>query len=373
MRILDRSIILRFLWNFAILFTLLYLFATAVDTILNVDDFLSAAGKAVEAQRFPNRFVAVLALVTQFHAPRALQFFQFMMGLVCIGAMGFTFVQMHRARELVAIMAAGVPLRRCVWAVMAAALALNVLQVLNQEYLLPHVAERLIQGHSEIGRDDGGAFAVPLTRDSAGNLLYATLLDPEHGRIQGFLALERNKNGELMRRTTAVSAAWDAQQGGWVLQGGQTLERDPAKREASSVQTQAAPATLYKTDLSPRTLTARHSRLYLQLLSSRDLREVAAAGALDQSVADRMQVGRMGSVLVNLLVLAIAVPFFLQRGPVGMMRQTMLCAGLCVPAIIVSAVLMATPIGGLPPMVSAILPIALLLPAAVARISWMPS
>jgi len=40
---------------------------------------------------------------------------------------------MHRTRELVAIMAAGVPLRRCVWAVVGAALALNLLAVVNQE------------------------------------------------------------------------------------------------------------------------------------------------------------------------------------------------------------------------------------------------
>jgi hypothetical protein len=44
-----------------------------------------------------------------------------------------------------------------------------------------------------------------------------------------------------------------------------------------------------------------------------------------------------------------------------------------VPAIIVSAIVMAAPIGGLPPAVAVAIPIALLTPVAVARISWLPS
>jgi hypothetical protein len=78
-------------------------------------------------------------------------------------------------------------------------------------------------------------------------------------------------------------------------------------------------------------------------------------------------------VLVNLLVLAIAVPFFLQRGPVNMLQMSVLCAAASVPAIIVSAIVMAAPIGGLPPAVAVAIPIALLTPVAVARISWLPS
>jgi hypothetical protein len=44
-----------------------------------------------------------------------------------------------------------------------------------------------------------------------------------------------------------------------------------------------------------------------------------------------------------------------------MLQMSVLCAATCVPAIIVSAVVMAAPISGLPASV------------AVARISWLPS
>ena len=68
-----------------------------------------------------------------------------------------------------------------------------------------------------------------------------------------------------------------------------------------------------------------------------------------------------------------SIPFFLRRGPANMLQMSVMCAAVCVPAIIVSAVVMAAPLSGLPAAVSVALPIALLIPAAAARISWLPS
>lgn len=373
MRILDRAIVLRFLFNFAVLFSLLYILAASIDVILQMREFVAASTASVSAGTHGNVVTAFVSHVVGFHGPRLFQFFQFMVGLVSIGAMGFTFSQMHRARELTAIMAAGVPLRRCVWAVLVGALALNLFEVANQEVILPRLAERLMLDHGDLGKPGGASFTVPLTCDSSGNLLYATNLDPETGRITGFLGLERDSQGSLVRRVTASGASWDAARSAWVLESGTALKRDPAVREGSTVQEPPAPAEAWPTDLSPRALTARNYRLFAHVLSSPELGRLAEAGALDRSQAERMQLGRVGGVIVNLLVLVAAVPFFLQRGPANMMRETVLCAGTCVPAIILSAVLMAAPIPGLPPAVSVALPIAVLVPVAVARLSWLRS
>jgi hypothetical protein len=195
MRILDRTIVARFLWNFTVLFVLLFVFAASIDVILQLEKYLRVAAANVELGRYPNKAVAFAGMIVEFHGPRVFQFFQFMVGLLAVGAMGFTFSQMHRTRELVAIMAAGVPLRRCTWAVLAAALALNVVAVLNQELLLPRFADRLMLDHLDLGRADRGSFPVTLTRDGSGNLLYASKFDPESGRITGFLGLERDEGG----------------------------------------------------------------------------------------------------------------------------------------------------------------------------------
>lgn len=373
MRILDRTIVARFLWNFTVLFVLLFVFAASIDVILQLEKYLRVAGANVELGRYPNKAVAFVGMVVEFHGPRVFQFFQFMVGLLAVGAMGFTFAQMHRTRELVAIMAAGVPLRRCTWAVLAAALALNAVAVLNQELLLPRFADRLMLDHLDLGRADRASFPVTLTRDGSGNLVYASKFDPETGRISGFLGLERDERGSLVRRVTAPSAAWDEERGVWVLEKGSAVVRDPAVRDGSAPSPPPQPVAEWRTDLSPKAIAARHYRLFSQMLSSADLGKIAAAGALDRGQALRMQLGRGGAVAVNLLVLAIAVPFFLQRGPVNMLQMSVLCAATCVPAIIVSAIVMAAPVAGLPPVVAVAIPIALLTPVAVARISWLPS
>ncbi|MFO0963441.1 MAG: LptF/LptG family permease [Phycisphaerales bacterium] len=373
MRILDRAIIVRFLWNFALLFALLFIFAISVDVLLAMDKFAEAASVLVKSGQRSSQVTAIAWLVWDFHGPRVFQFFQFTAGLLCIGAMGFTFSQMHRTRELTAIMAAGVPLRRCVWAVLVAAGALNLVQLVNQELLLPSVAERLMREHSDLTKAEGSAFTVPLTVDSARNLLYAERFDPETGAITGLLAVERDPQGSLVRRITAAGATYDAAKGAWILRDGMALRRDPAAREDAGLRSQAAPIAEWPTDLSPRALSARHYRLFAQMLSSGELRSLAEAGAIERSQADRMQLGRAGAILVNLLALLVAVPFFLQRGPANMLRETVLCAGTCLPAYIVSIVLMSAPIPGLPAAVSVALPIALLAPAAVARIAWLRS
>ena len=373
MRILDRTIIGRFLWNFAVLFGLLFLFAASIDVILQLEKYLRAATAAVEQGRYGGRITAFAGLVFEYHGPRAFQFFQFMVGLLGVGAMGFTFAQMHRARELVAIMAAGVPLRRCVWAVLAAAVALNVLGYLNQELVLPRFADRLMLDHGDLARASRASFQVPLTRDSSGSLLFAASFDPEARRITGFLGLERDAAGSLVRRTTAPSASWDEERGAWLLERGLAATRDPAVREGAAQGRPPEPAAEWRTDLSPKAIAARHYRLFAQMLSSADLGRIADAGALDRGQVDRMRLGRVGAVIVNLLVLVAGIPFFLQRGPVNMLQMSILCAATCVPAIIVSAIIMAAPIGGLPPAIAVALPVAALIPVAVARISWLPS
>jgi lipopolysaccharide export LptBFGC system permease protein LptF len=373
MRILDRAIVTRFLGNFVLLFALLFVFATAIDVILQLDVYVAAADAVVKRGQSSGRIAALAWVLFQFHGPRAFQFFQFMAGLLAVGAMGFTFAQMHRARELVAIMAAGVPLRRCVWAVLACALGINLLQLANQELVMPLFAEQLLISQREIGREGGGTFEVPLTCDTSGNLLHATRFDPLTGRITGFLAFERDDAGLLVRRITAKAATWDAAGHRWALEEGSAVAR-----EASADPSAAAPAVpsaldAWATDLSPKSLIARHHRLFAQMLSSSELRSIADAGAIDHSQATRMQMGRIGLVFVNLLVLAIGIPFYLRRGPASMLQVSIMCAATCVPALIVSAVIMAAPVAGLPPAVSVALPIAVLIPAAVGRIAWLPS
>ena len=121
-----------------------------------------------------------------------------MVGLLCVGAMGFTFSQMHRTRELVAIMAAGVPLRRCVWAVVGAALALNLLAVDQQGF--DHMDRRLLLAMIE--KFDGGPVGVESL---------AAAIGEERGTIEDVLEPYLIQQGYMLRTPRgrmATRAAW---------------------------------------------------------------------------------------------------------------------------------------------------------------------
>jgi hypothetical protein len=76
---------------------------------------------------------------------------------------------------------------------------------------------------------------------------------------------------------------------------------------------------------------------------------------------------------VNLLVLAVAIPFFLLREPRGLLQQSLRAAAFAVPASITAITLTTLPMAGLPPMLAAALPAAVLLPIAVFRLSALRS
>ena len=112
MWLIDRYIARRFLANFFILLVMLYVFAVSIDLILQLDEFVKAARETVGPDAgLLTLIAALIGMVVDFHGPRIFQFYAYMVGLVSVGAMGFTFAQMHRARELVAMLSSGVQLR----------------------------------------------------------------------------------------------------------------------------------------------------------------------------------------------------------------------------------------------------------------------
>ena len=135
MNLLDRHIIARYLANFVLLMGLLFVFAISIDVVVQFDRFADAARERTSSTGENYAFVLGLAIL-DFHGPRIFQFFAFMTGLVGIGAAGFTLVQMHRTRELVAIMAAGVPLQRVAAAIMVAPILIRILALLAIMILL---------------------------------------------------------------------------------------------------------------------------------------------------------------------------------------------------------------------------------------------
>ena len=368
---LDRHIALRMLANFAILFTLGCLFTMMIDVVSNLDRFHEVARWMLGADASTASVVARIAvLVVDFEGPRIFQFYAFLHGLVAIGAMGFTLVQMARHRELVAILAAGVSLWRVALPIVAVSAALGLLQVANHEFLLPRIAPQLLRRHSEIGRESVASFPVEFTPDGRGVLLMARSFDPSQDVLESPLFLQRNAEGRTIARTHAADATWDEARGGWRLEEGWTVSLEPRNDDAFAGPPR--PIDFHETDLSPHMLTLRRHGSYISMLSLHQISEMLdASGVIDVESLLRSRYSRFASVILDVLVLLIAMPFFLDREPRSALRQSLLCAATIIPVASAATLVMLSPVPGLPTVAGTFLPVVVLIPVAMARISGL--
>ena len=373
MLIIDRYIITRFLVNFVILFALLFIFAISIDVIVQLERFLDAADEAVEQGRYPGRLIGFLAAIIDFHGPRLFQFYAYMLGLLCVGAMGFTLAQMHRNRELVAMLSVGLSLGRVAIVIMLVAAGLNVLQMINQEVMLPKLAPMLIREHRDILSRGMSTFEVMMSRDQDGDLLLADTLEPETGTLSEVLILERNPLGTAQRRITAPKAIWDDQSQSWQLENGIATIRTQLDTEASmgTVVSPVETVTEWKTDLSPNVLIVRQSAQYGQMLSLRQIKKIRQEGGVDSRQLSRYSYSRLAGILVNLLVLLIALPSFLLREPSNLLHRSIVCAGLAIPILLGSFLGMTMEVPGLSAGLSVFLPVAILIPLAIGRLTMI--
>ena len=377
MRILTRFILLRFLGNFFLLFSLLFIFAISIDILIQWETFVSSAEKIESAKSGVEQSASILAvakLILSFHGPRVFQFYQYMMPLVALGAMGFTASAMLRAREFVAIMAVGISLRRAVFPMIMGMGILCLLQVANQELILPRLAARLLLEHGDMVRGTVRTWGIGLAADSQGCLIHAESFDPATETLNGLYAVERTKEGAVVRRIEAPRAKWSSQKRAWMLENGRagvpTGPADVPTGERSPVFLDQ-PIESFQTDLDPDTLRLRQNLLYAHMLSLAEIADLARNSAFAPTALRRFTTGRFASLLVGLLVLAISIPFFALREPSPILKQAVSCAALSLPILLTAMIVIALPLPSLPPTVGVILPVVVLLPIAVWRIVTM--
>lgn len=364
--------------NIAALFVILFAFVVTVDVAINVDRFWRIAGDVVredgsvgEPGAGRQALVATL-LVVDLWWPRLLQLFNVMLGLVLVGAMGFTCAQLSRYREMVAILAGGQSLFRVMRPIVVVAIGMLMVQAMNQEFVLPQISAKLLRDHGDAGTHELGADRVPVTPDAAGRLWYARSFEPDTGRLEGVVVWERDESGRATKRYQAPVAVWQggaaADRSRWVLQDATVIGAEqvgPVGRVA------------FETDLDPTALKVRRFASYKQSLSWGQLSRLIEQGEGAGGVGDpdlvaslkRTQVGRVSLAAANLLALMMALPFFLRSLPGSMLVQSLRAAPLALVALLGGTLGSAAQVPGLPPEVSVFVPVLVLLPLTVASLS----
>lgn len=365
MSLLDRYIARQFLVNILTLLVILCCLVVAVDASMNVDRFARIASRLLEERGETDSSVlrragVTVGVVVDLWWPRLLQLYNFMIGMVMVGAMGFTCTQFVRHREFVAMLAAGQSLYRVARPVLLVAVGLTLAQALNQEFVIPRIAPLLSRDHASAGRDELGTTPLPLTPDGSGRLFRAQSFDADTGDLNNLFIMEYDQSGCPSRVVRAERGVWDGT--GWVLTNGVAEPRTELGLGGVIERV--------NTGLDPIQIRLSQFKAYRNCLGFRQAgKMLERAELLDtrtQQDLVRIRWGRVSMWISNILTLLIAMPFFLTRVPGSMIGQALKCAPITITALMGGVLGSSAAIPGLPPIVGVFIPVMVLLPVAIA-------
>jgi len=365
--ILDRYIIRQFLMNFIILLIVFMTLFIIGDMLIEMDEFVDA-GTVYAKEQGGSVLFGTIAVAFDYYAPTVMMLYVFFSGVLVVGAMGFTFTNMVRNREMLAMIAGGINMYRIAMPVLLLGCVLNLLTIVVQEVLIPPLANKLTRGKGELDKQESKRLRpIQFVADSEDNLFSAVHFDVQRNTLRDLTILERNKKGIAIRRITAGQAIWDDHARAWELVPGTAIRYvDDAEPIIEEVQ-------MFETNLSPRVLLARDKSMYLRLLSVEDLREMRRNPSLDSDLVRQIMHSRFSLLVVNVLVLVMGMPFFLKREPSNLFVPAVRAAGICLGAWAVGLVVLQLGSGTLPPVLAAWLPVVFYLPLSAILMQFVRS
>jgi len=371
MNTLDRYIARQYLFNVVALTVILFSFVVAVDVSLNIDRFIEGAQKLSPGSTGLRRAALVVFGVMDIWWPKLLQLFNYLVGLVLVAAMGFTFTQLVRNRELVAVLAGGVSLHRVARPILIVAACVMGVRWINSEVILSHpkIAPLLTRDPGDIGKRTWAEFPVRLVPDSANRIFLAQKFDPVQGVMEKLTVWERD-GGTAERAITAEKAVWDGD--AWKLEGAKVVPLRLSPAGTAAAQAPEAPPERLKTDLSPATLKLKRFEAFSQTLSWGQISELQRNSRPEvKEKLQRIRWSRVSQTVSSLLVLVITMPFFLTREPKNMLIQSLKCAPIGIVSMMGGILLTSVSWGGLPPAFGVFIPVLILIPIAIASVAWM--
>lgn len=372
MLILDRYIIRQFLTNFIILLVVFMALFVLGDALMNMDEFVKA-GKALAERRDGNVTWSILRVISEYYGPMLVLMYVFFAGLLVVGAMGFTFAGLSRSRELTAMVASGINMHRIAMPVLVAGCLLNIVTIVNQELLIPGIVDKLTRSKGDLAETYAKQReSIWFYPDGKGSLFSAEVLDLHRGRLEGVTILERDANGQALRRIVAREANWAEGAGGWELGAGSAIAR-PGRQQMleSPGESPAQAVEFFATDLSPQALQARLKSIYPRLLSFAELRKLRDNPALDGNEIRQIMHARFSMLVINVLVLAMGMPFFLQRHSVNLPRNAVIALSLCVGAWATGLLVLQSGSGAVNPALAAWAPVVVFLPLTAVMMQFV--
>ncbi len=214
MRILDRERYRSFIKAYFICFVALVGLYVVIDAFSNLDEFAEVADGSA-----PKLF----ALMGRYYLIKMSLIYDQISGIITMMAAIFTVTWLQKNNELLAMLAAGISTRRVIRPVLISALGISSLAVVNQELIMPRLAEELQKDPD----DDGRRKVKVYPRQDANDVLFqADMAERSTMSVTKFTAtIPVQVAGEIIElqardaRYIPESAGEFPHRGGWLLRG----------------------------------------------------------------------------------------------------------------------------------------------------------
>ncbi len=324
MSTIDRYILRMLAMNYVIALVVLISLYLVLDLFFNIDEFTEQGSSAGQT----------LQNLGAYYGAYVFLYFSQISGIITLFAGMVTLARMRRLNELTALASSGVSLHRVTAIVLLFGVVTTAgLWWINAEQIIPSIASKLARR-----RDDPGgqrAYGVSFLHDREGALLSAQEYHPDRARLRRLLVLHRDAHGEFDAFVEAEEAEWKPIAGHplgglWRLYRGQLrMRNEPPGAFGPAENAPPKPVSAYESDLDPAAIQLRQSAQWIRYLSSRQLSELAARSPADAAEIQQVKHARFTTPLINLVLLLLGVPCFLNRAPGNILRDGAKCLAIC--------------------------------------------
>lgn len=366
MKILDKYIAKNFAIGYGISFCVLMGLRIIIDLFVNLDEFAEHADLGA---------LAVAKNILIFYGLQSMLYFRGFAGMITVVAAAFSVGKMIRCGELIAVMASGVSLKRVIAPIVFLALLLTGLVVIDQELVIPPLADKLVRDHDEI--PGTGRYDVWFMSDEHGSLICSSDFDVKTGTLhKPTVILRRPASGfswEIVGRISADQARYNYQTRTWDLKNGLLWQSSAEQPHPLSNQ----PIAHYKNDITPRDIPIRRKAEHMPLLSFGQLTRLARQKSQikDLALLASQRHFRITEPVINLIMLLVSLPILVCRDPKAMKSAVMISFGVTTACFITTFIckMFSTEmfLAGVRPELWAWLPIFIFLPIAFIELDSM--
>jgi lipopolysaccharide export system permease protein len=322
MSIVDRYVARTFLSGYAILLLVGIGVYILTDLLVNLDVFTEDRTLSL---------VQVLEIMWDYYSYNIPLYFSQLGGPLMAIAAAFTVGLMLRNNELVALVAAGMPLQRLTVPLVGCSLLIVGLWVANQELVIPACATKIARSHDDmVGTRTVGVYCA---RDDNNAILTALQLDPRRGVLRRVFIIEPDEQGQPAQLIEADRAEYVPERGVWRLDRGRRITMSAPTAEPGLGDAIRYPVVdEYPFTLGPEELVLRQGAQWAELLSVREMNALLHSRNLPNLPAISMSRHiRLTKPLLFWILMILVLPFLLTREPTSVLvggGQALLFGGL---------------------------------------------